>query len=96
MKRSLVDIGIELARLNARNQDDKTLEAARAPLTDIEEALGILSREAAFHLRSQERTTQTGGQQTEASFDLNKMSELLDGKNRVADQSVKTILRSGV
>ena len=92
MKRSLVDIGIELARLNARNQDDKTLEAARAPLTDIEEALGILSREAAFHLRSQERTTQTGGQQTEASFDLNKMSERLDGKNRVVIRKVKTIL----
>ncbi|WP_421896274.1 acyl-CoA dehydrogenase [Marinoscillum sp.] len=92
MKRSLVDIGIELARLNARNQDDKTLEAARAPLTDIEEALGILSREAAFHLRSQERTTQTGGQQTEAHFDPDKMSELLDGKNRVVIRKVKTIL----
>ena len=49
MKKSLVDIGIELARLNARNQNDESLDLARAPLTDLEEALGILSREAAYH-----------------------------------------------
>ena len=42
MKRSLVDIGIELARLNARNQNDESLDAARAPLTDLEEALAPL------------------------------------------------------
>lgn len=92
MKRSLVDIGIELARLNARNQDDKALEAARAPLTDIEEALGILSREAAYHLRSQERHAHAGDGQRRQSFDIQKMTNLLDGNQQEVIRKVKTII----
>lgn len=92
MKRSLVDIGIELARLNARNQDDQTLEDARAPLTDIEEALGIISREAAYHLRSHDHTTVTGRQNTHQSFDPAAMALLLDGSDRDMVLKVKKIL----
>ncbi|MEQ8473269.1 MAG: acyl-CoA dehydrogenase [Marinoscillum sp.] len=92
MKQSLVDIGIELARLNARNQNDEALEAARAPLTDLEEALGILSREAAYHLRFQERTTKTNGQQTERSFDPAEMAKILDGADHELIKKVKVIL----
>lgn len=92
MKQSLVDIGIELARLNARNQDDKTLLAAREPLTDIEEALGVLSREAAYHLRAQKHTSHTSQQHTETTFEITQMTALLDGKHADLIRKVKTII----
>ncbi|MEQ9307420.1 MAG: acyl-CoA dehydrogenase [Marinoscillum sp.] len=92
MKQSLVDIGIELARLNARNQNDEALELARAPLTDLEEALGVLSREAAFHLRFQEQTTRTNDLHTSRSFDANNMAMILDGDDHELIKKVKVIL----
>ncbi len=92
MKRNLVDIGIELARLNARNQDDLSLENARKPLTDLEEALGVLSREAAYHLRSQSRHANIEDQTSNASFSAKEMALLLDGDQREIIQKVKTVL----
>ncbi|MFY0606970.1 MAG: acyl-CoA dehydrogenase family protein [Cyclobacteriaceae bacterium] len=92
MKKNLVDIGIELARLNARNQDDISLANARKPLTDLEEALGVISREAAYHLRSQARHTQAEVHTTKPSFDAKSMALLLDGDQREIIQKVKTVL----
>lgn len=92
MKKSLVDIGIELARLNARNQDDQTLEEARAPLTDIEEALGIISHEAAFHLRSQDRVAESEQIASKGSFELQTMVALLDGQEAEINKRVKKII----
>ncbi|RED97972.1 acyl-CoA dehydrogenase family protein [Marinoscillum furvescens] len=92
MKKSLVDIGIELARLNARNQDDKTLDEARAPLTDIEEALGIISHEAAFHLRSQDRVAQTQSTRSSSSFEIDQMTSILEGEESEVIKRVKTII----
>ena len=93
MKRSLVDIGIELARLNARNQNDESLDAARAPLTDLEEALGILSREAAFHLRfhHQESNANVEGAEESASLTA-EFKQLLEGDNADLIRRVKIIL----
>ena len=92
MKNSLVNIGIALARLNARNQDEESLEKARQPLTDLEEALGVLSREAAFHLRSAFRITQTEDLASDASFDTGMMNRILDGREHELIQKVKTII----
>lgn len=92
MKNSLVEIGMRLARINARNQDDESLDRARAPLTDIEEALGVISRESAYHLRSKAHQTVTGDQSTIQTFDVQNLADLLDGKNKAIIQKVKTVL----
>lgn len=92
MKNSLVEIGIKLAQINARNQDDASLEKARAPLTDIEEALGVISRESAYHLRSGKHLTVTGEQSTIRTFDTQVLADLMDGRYKAIIQKVKTIL----
>lgn len=93
MKRSLVDIGIELARLNARNQNNESLDAARAPLTDLEEALGILSREAAFHLRFHHQESNANKESFEESnFVASEMRNVLEGDSHELIKKVKIIL----
>lgn len=93
MKKSLVDIGIELARLNARNQNDQSLDAARAPLTDLEEALGILSREAAFHLRFHQQESNTNKEGTQESvLSATEVNELLEGDDKELIRRIKIVL----
>ncbi len=92
MRNSLVDIGLKLAALNARNQDTASLDQARAPLTNIEEALGVITNEAAYHLRSANRTTFTSSQTTDQSFDTQVMADILDGKDKETIRKVKTVI----
>lgn len=92
MRNSLVDIGLKLATLNARNQDADSLDKAREPLTNIEEALGVVTSEAVYHLRSAHRNTVTGSQTTAQIFDIQTMADLLDGPDKAIIQKVKTVL----
>ncbi|UXX78507.1 acyl-CoA dehydrogenase family protein [Reichenbachiella carrageenanivorans] len=92
MRNSLVDIGLKLAALNARSQDIDSLDKAREPLTNIEEALGVITSEAAYHLRSANRDTVTGSQSTEQIFDIQQMADLLDGPDKEIIRKVKTVL----
>lgn len=92
MKKSLVGMGMKLAQINAQNTDPETLEKARAPLTDIEEALGVISSEAAFHLRSATRRTITESQPTKNTFDVNVLADILDGSQKPILEKVRTII----
>ena len=92
MRNSLVDIGLKLASLNARNQDIASLDLARAPLTNIEEALGVITSEAAYHLRSANRRTETASQATDQSFDIQNMCDILDGEDKETIRRVKTVI----
>lgn len=93
MKKSLVDIGIELARLNARNQSNESLDAARAPLTDLEEALGVLSREVAYHLRFQQQETAANRSGSVASgLSAEAVADLLNSDSKELIRKVKVIL----
>ncbi|WP_421869366.1 acyl-CoA dehydrogenase [Marinoscillum sp.] len=93
MKKSLVDIGIELARLNARNQSSESLDAARAPLTDLEEALGVLSREVAYHLRFQQQETAANRSGSVASgLTAEAVADLLNSDSKELIRKVKVIL----
>ncbi|MFT6867241.1 MAG: acyl-CoA oxidase [Cyclobacteriaceae bacterium] len=92
MRNSLVDIGLKLAALNARNQDSESLENARAPLTNIEEALGVISSESAYHLRSAHRRTTTFSQTTTQTFNTSILADLLDGRDKEIIQKVKTVI----
>lgn len=85
---SLIDIGFKLVTIH-QGQLDSLIEA-RPGLDQIEETLGIISRESVFNLKFLERTTLTSGQATEHTFDIDLMNELLDGSqsdiiNRIKD-----------
>jgi acyl-CoA oxidase len=88
---SLVDLGIKLAALHDDGTISSTLEAARPSLDKIESTLGLISYEAVYGFRTQHETITTS-QSTRKSFDVNKMSQLLDGNHAELIKKVKTIL----
>ncbi|WP_258104991.1 acyl-CoA dehydrogenase [Marinoscillum sp. MHG1-6] len=92
MKESLVDIGIKLAQIHAQNQSEEVLEKTREPLKDLVEAMGIISSESAFHLRSATRKTSTENQPTKNTFNVEVMADLLDGQNKDILTKVRTLL----
>ena len=87
-KKSVVEIGMDLARLH---QAPDT-EELKVPLLEIEEALGIISEESAYHLRSLQRTTTSELLSTAPGFDIDAMGDLLDGEHKEIIQRVKTVL----
>lgn len=87
-KKGIVQIGMELAKLHHA----PTPEEMEVPLLEIEEALGIITEESAYHLRSMQRTTTTELLSTAPSFDIPRMGDLLDGEHKEIIQRVKTVL----
>ncbi|RJE72677.1 acyl-CoA dehydrogenase [Reichenbachiella sp. MSK19-1] len=92
MRNSLVDIGLKLAELNTADGDSVALDKTRESLTQIEQALGVISNEAAYHLRSAHRETATSNQTTEQTFDVETLADLLDGKDKEIIAAVKAVI----
>ena len=94
MKSSLVEIGIKLAKVNSRSGTEETINNARKPLEDIEKALGVVSRESAYHFNSLvKRTTEEVGT---SSVDHNEINKILDGEDAEIIRKVKTLLQDPV
>lgn len=93
MKTSLVDIGNKLADLNSVGRDDVAFANAQQPLKDIEEALGIISRESAYHLSPNDRSATDAEKLTsETSFSSEKLKAILDGEQAAIINKVRTLL----
>ena len=88
-QQSLADIGIKLAQLHGGNAG--ALEA-RKSLSNIEEALGLISREATYHFYPESRATITQQQGTQYTFDINTLAKILDGPEEGIIRKVKTII----
>jgi acyl-CoA oxidase len=93
MKTSLVDIGNKLAELNSIGRDEVAFQNAQQPLRDIEDALGIISRESAFHLASNDRAaTEAETLASQKTFSVDKLRAILDGDQAALIAKVKTLL----
>jgi acyl-CoA oxidase len=91
-KDSLIDIGIKLAKLRANGSGTEMLTKAAKSLSQIEETLGVISRESTFAFAPETRHTNTQEQATTYTFDIERMSAILDGSNAAIIKKVKTIL----
>ncbi|MGE0772035.1 MAG: acyl-CoA dehydrogenase [Cyclobacteriaceae bacterium] len=89
---TLADIGILLAKNNANNGSAKQLDQFRNSLMEVEDALGVISRESADNLMMKGRVTATGQEKTVRHFDIDQMAAILDGKHAQLIDRVKTIL----
>jgi acyl-CoA oxidase len=89
---SLVDIGIRLAGLHAKNGSATVLQNARPTLLPIEETLGVISRESIFSFYPENRKTITSQHLTQSTFDVEKLARLLDGSSEQVNKRVKTII----
>ena len=94
-RQSLANLGVEMARIGLEDQDAPCIspEACTA-LADIEEALGVVGHEAAIELLTdtQQPRPRTVIEVPESSFDLSKMTDLLDGPHKELRRKVRRFL----
>ena len=94
-KQSLVNFGIEIARIGAGDQVKRctTPEACEA-LEEIEEVLGVVGSEAVRNILSDEKrpTEEPSLAFPEASFDVSAMMKLLDGEHAGIRHKVRRLL----
>jgi acyl-CoA oxidase len=88
---SLADIGIKLVQLHASGKVNIPEEAIRS-LKGIDQALGLIGREATYAFHPEYRTSITQKQTTQHTFDVAAMTNMLDGDQADLINRVKTIL----
>ncbi|HMX02021.1 MAG TPA: acyl-CoA dehydrogenase family protein, partial [Cyclobacteriaceae bacterium] len=92
-KNSLVDLGIKLALSRGNGSvNNEALTQAKPSLARIESTLGLISHEAASAFLSGSRKTITSEQTTQYTFDVKKLSALLDGDQAETIRKVKTVV----
>ncbi|MEQ8904117.1 acyl-CoA dehydrogenase [Ekhidna sp.] len=84
----LAAIGEKLSALKGSDLD----ENLKSSLKEIEAMMGIVSDESAFNLRAKERKTITQQLESKRSFDVQKMTQVLDGDNKAIIDKVKKVL----
>jgi acyl-CoA oxidase len=88
---SLVELGYKLVGIRTDGTVNDELIRAKSSLLNTEKVLGFISREAAFSFQSGHKTI-TSEQATQFTFDLKKMTELLDGSDAAIIKKVKTVI----
>lgn len=88
---SLADIGVKLAARFVAGKIDIPEQAIRS-VADLEQSLGIISREATYVFHPEYRASITQRQITGHTFDVTTMARLLDGDQAELIKRVKTIL----
>jgi len=89
---SLIDMGIELAQRHGAALTDTSLQQARTSLQQLENSLGVISRESVFNFFPESRKTITQDHGTQQTFDINTLAGILDGSQHSMLTKVKTLL----
>lgn len=88
----LVDLGLELSeKENPGYWDDKDLKGIKSNLVDLEKTLGIIGKSAAYSFKSTHNTVTTK-HSTSENFDVEILTELLDGKNKPLIDEIKQLI----
>lgn len=90
-KDSLVELGIRLAGLYGNGTLDNTLQKARPSLEKIETTLGFISHEVVYNFQNVHDTI-TSQQATRLNFEIEKLTQLLDGDQAEVIRKVKTVI----
>jgi acyl-CoA oxidase len=90
-KQSLVDLGMTLAKHHGEGHIPEPLQKATNTLRQIEDTLGFISTEGAYHFQTN-RNTVTAQQTTQKTFDVKKLTAILDGDEADIIRKVKTII----
>ena len=88
----LVDIGINLAQLHGDGSLNPSLTQAKELMSQIDETLGMISGESVYYFFPEKRTTITEQQSTQLTFDIDRMTKILDGPEEAIIKKVKTLL----
>jgi len=93
-KKSLVDLGLQMAMQSARKEDTKEFinSDAKSALTDLEEALGLVSDDTYERLFA----TEEAAKPKPFAFDTAKMTAILDGETAEFKKRLKRLLEDPV
>jgi acyl-CoA oxidase len=95
-KISLIDIGLKLSDLHSGGKVIDSLAATRKSLHAMENSLGFINNESVFHFFPETRKTITQERGTEYTFDIGRLSRVLDGRNEKINKKIKTLLSDPV
>ena len=87
-KLSLARLGVELARIDGIDVPESEVRA----LEDIEGALGIAGEEVSRTLLAPTRPAEAAAPEAEAAFDVEAMTELLDGEHGELKRELRALL----
>src|SRR5690606_23535637 len=87
---NVISVGIRLARQHGSTNSQ--LNEIGASLSDVENSLGLISREIGFQLGTEARSTFTEQQRTICRFDKDRMADLLDGSQKDLIERVRRII----
>ncbi len=90
-KESLVDIGVQLVRHHSNGQGSFS-EETLLTLSNIENALGNISRESAYLFHPDERKTITSQHSTQSTFNVDALAGILEGQQSSVIRKVKEII----
>ncbi len=90
-KQSLVDLGLAMVKHHTEGRLPDTLEKAKPALDQIEQTLGFISQEGAYHFQHT-RNTLTAQQATQATFDVAALTRILEQGEEDIIRKVKTII----
>ncbi len=90
-KETLTDVAVKLVLIEQNNIKDETLKKLYISLQNIEKKLGIISSEAVFAFKENHGTI-TSEYATEPAFQIEKLTEILDGNQKETIDLVKKIL----
>lgn len=91
-KQSLIDMGVRLAQANNGGSISEVLQHAQHSLQPIEDTMGLISGESLYHFYPENRKTITQEHNTNNTFDIEKLAQLLDGNQAPVIKKVKTLL----
>ena len=91
----LTDVAVKLALLENPKIDNEKLKQLYFFLQNLEKSLGIISSEAIFAFKEQHDTI-TSKYATEATFDIEKLTEILDGNQAGTINKVKKLISSPI
>lgn len=91
-KPSLIDIGLKLSDLHGGETSKASMAAARDSLHKMEDSLRFVNGESRFLFFPESRKTITQERGTTATFNIDELAALLDGKDAALGHKVKTLL----
>jgi acyl-CoA oxidase len=95
-RQSLTDIGLKLAKNNSDSVSYKSLLQMRLQLDEMENNLGLISKESLFQFYPESRRTITQDQSTRVTFDVDALAQILEGTQQETIRRVKTLLADPV
>jgi acyl-CoA oxidase len=93
-RKSLASLGLEITRISDQSREQWQSETAQQALSQIEEALGVITTEALDDLFSQGPRDLPDPIEIPSRLDVEQLSQILDGKSHATKHQLRQLLQN--